>query len=63
MLEVFLLGVGAVLRLERMRGQWSGQMTASKRQATNEYAPLPAPPARERLLRHAETLPLEHYRK
>ena len=40
MLEVSLLGVGTVLRLER--DAWS--MVKWLRQATNEYAPLNMPP-------------------
>ena len=42
MLEVSLSGVGTVLRLER--DTWS--MVKRLRQATNEYAPPPGPPAR-----------------
>ena len=35
MLEASLLGVGTVLRLEGIRGQWSNDL----RQATNKYPP------------------------
>ena len=41
-LEVSLLGVGTVLRLER--DAWS--MVKWPRQATNEYAPLPPSPSK-----------------